>query len=57
MYKSPRLERYGTFRELTAGGGSTSVLDGATVFAHDFCVPDPNPADPPGSVVCINTSA
>ncbi|HEX6964408.1 MAG TPA: lasso RiPP family leader peptide-containing protein [Gemmatimonadaceae bacterium] len=25
MYETPKLERYGTFRQLTQGGGSTQV--------------------------------
>ena len=25
MYQSPKLERYGTFRELTLGGGAVNV--------------------------------
>jgi hypothetical protein len=33
MYESPKLERYGTFRELTLGGGAVKV---------DFFGPDAN---------------
>ncbi len=38
MYKSPKLERYGTFRELTKGGGANVNADLATVRTDDFCV-------------------
>jgi hypothetical protein len=37
MYKTPKLERYGTFRELTKGGGGDPDLDLNTVRVDDFC--------------------
>lgn len=36
MYEAPKLELYGTFRELTQGGG-TIRLDGGTQDANDGC--------------------
>jgi hypothetical protein len=36
MYETPKLERYGTFRELTLGGGAFR-LDGLTTDSADGC--------------------
>jgi hypothetical protein len=41
MYKTPKLERYGTFRELTKGGGGDPDLDFNTVRTDDFCADNP----------------
>jgi hypothetical protein len=37
MYNKPKLERFGTFRELTQGGGA-SFNDGFTTDSADGCV-------------------
>ena len=43
MYESPTLERYGSFRELTLGGGAEVHLDDASTFDHtDHCIQLPN---------------
>jgi hypothetical protein len=47
MYKSPKLERYGTFRELTLGGGLVTV-DGfgpTTPTGPIGCLPGPGGAN------------
>lgn len=42
MYQSPKLERYGTFRDLTAGGGQFPEPDNASIFnLTDLCVEIP----------------
>ena len=39
MYEAPTLERYGSFRELTLGGGTEVHLDDASTFDHaDHCI-------------------
>lgn len=47
MYQEPKLERYGTFREMTLGGG-TFRLDGLTTDANDGC----EPPTAPNQAVC-----
>lgn len=46
MYETPKLECYGSFRELTLGGGDVPS-DGFTPSDTDGCVPNPN-APPAG---------
>jgi hypothetical protein len=48
MYETPTLERYGTFRELTMGGG-TFRQDGLTSDTNDDGCRDPVV---PGEAVC-----
>lgn len=48
MYEKPKLERFGTFRELTLGGG-TFRSDGLTTDADDGCE-DPTA---PGEALCL----
>lgn len=47
MYQAPQLQRYGTLRELTLGGGSVPS-DGFTPQDTDGCMPNPNPGPPAG---------
>ena len=32
MYEAPKLEKFGTFRELTLAGGSTSAADATNPY-------------------------
>lgn len=46
MYQSPKLERYGTFRELTLGGGTVATDPFATDTndnVPDGCIDVPGP--------------
>ena len=50
MYEMPKLERYGSFRELTLGGGAVPS-DGFTPAVGDGCAPNPDaglPGEPAG---------
>jgi hypothetical protein len=43
MYQRPKLERYGKFRDLTAGGGLNPNPDNASIFnLTDLCITLPN---------------
>jgi hypothetical protein len=42
MYETPTLEQYGTFRDLTLGGGSVPS-DGFTPNNADGCIPTGSP--------------
>jgi hypothetical protein len=48
MYKAPRLERYGTFRELTKVG-TTQVTDGCSLIGVDGTVGNGSDILPPGN--------
>lgn len=41
MYHTPRVERFGTFRDLTLGG------DGKRILGNDFCLGQGDDLDPP----------
>ncbi len=50
MYKAPKLERFGTLRELTLGGGSVATdFFGATSDGNAGCRAVPSGA------ICINS--
>jgi hypothetical protein len=57
MYEAPKVERYGTFRELTRGGGMSVDDMQTTNNTDDDCISSvPNPAQPGTTIdTCIGS--
>jgi hypothetical protein len=55
MYQEPKLERYGTFREVTQGGGA-DVNDPFTLDPDDDCtVLETDPVTGEDIILCVGS--